>query len=196
MKRVLLAHPEHLIVEGLRRLLENRGDVIGAVHDQPSLMRAALSLFPDVIVADIDLFHGAAGHLDALRKIRYSVPGVRVLCLADEHREAVARQARGAGLTGYVPKSSSTQEITAALNESLGIKARAADEPDSHCVEGLTARQARILRLVAHGMPSKDIAHTLKISLKTVEFHRASIKRRLGVSSTAEMTRRAVQHGL
>jgi DNA-binding NarL/FixJ family response regulator len=196
MKRVLLAHPEHLVVEGLKRLLENRGDVIGAVHDLPSLMSAALSLSPDVIVADIDLFRGAAGHLAALRKIRYGVPGVTVLCLADGGGEAVARRARGAGLIGYVPKSSSTEEITAALNESLGIKARAAEEPDSDGVAGLTAQQARILRLVARGMPSKDIAYTLNISLKTVEFHRASIKRRLGVSSTAEMTRRAIQHGL
>lgn len=206
--RVLLADDHPLVLTGLRALLETECEVVGAVSDGRSLVEAALRLRPDVIVVDIGL--PVLNGMDAARQIKKDLPEAKILFLTMHGNLEYLKNALAAGASGYVLKTSAREELLGAVQDvirnrihvSPGFGEEIVEKFERHprSITGspsiLTTRQREILQLVAEGRAAKQIAETLHISLQTVAFHKYQIMNKLGLRTTAELTRYAIQEGL
>ncbi|MGE5570605.1 MAG: response regulator [Rhodospirillales bacterium] len=197
--RLLLADDHALVVAGLRKLLEPEFDVVGTAADGHSVILAAERLKPDVILLDISL--PLLNGIDAARAIKKSFPEVKIVLVTMHSDPNYVKEAFRAGGSGYVLKRSAASELGTAIREVLAGRtyltplASARPTPGKHTVE-LTPRQREVLQLVAEGRSTKEIAGILKISVKTVEFHKSGIMQKLAMHSTAELTRYAIDHGI
>lgn len=206
--RILLADDHVLILDGFRKVLEPHYEVVEAVRDGRSLVEAALSRKPDLIILDIamPLLNG----IDAARQIRRKLPRVKLLFVTVHASPAYLREALTAGASGYVLKSSAREEILTAVEDVLAGRAYVTPgvvgkDVDLRLWRGakvlrsigrLTPREKEILQMVAEGQTAREIGSVLKISVKTVVFHRNNLKQKLGARTIGELTRRAVQEGL
>ena len=206
--RVLLADDHTLVLEGLRRLLEGRCELVGMVEDGRALVELAPKVAPDLILLDISmpLLNG----LEAARQLRRLVPESRVIFLTMHADPTYASEAFEAGAAGYLLKRSAASELAVAIATVLdgrkyltplipGETLRASvprSVPVPPTLGKLTPRQREVLQLVAEGHTAKEVAASLGISVKTVEFHKASLMDRLGVRTASELTKYAVAHGL
>jgi DNA-binding NarL/FixJ family response regulator len=204
--RVLLADDHPLTLEGLRAFLEPHLQSVGTVTDGRALVEAALRLKPDLIVLDITmpLLNG----IDAAIQIKKSLPGVKLLFITMHVSPAYLEAALNAGGTGYVLKSAAREELLDAIQRVLRGDIYVSPSLSSEHLERfrdpsraaatlrLSTREREILQLIAEGRPAKEIAHVLTISIKTVAFHRENLKKKLGLRSTAELTKHAIEQGL
>ena len=205
---VLLADDHRIVAEGLKRLLEPEFELIGVVEDGRALLAAARGLQPDVIVSDISM--PELNGVEALEELKKVNPGVRVVFLTMHHNVAYARQAMAAGALGYVLKHSAAEELILAVRAAAAGRTfvspaiagelleslRAGDGPNANPAARLTLRQREILRLLVDGHSAKAIAARLGISPRTVEFHKYAMMETLGVPTTAELIRFALQSGV
>ena len=205
---ILLADDHSLILAGIRSLLEAHYDVVGHVSDGRSAVDAVLSLRPDLTILDVTmpLLNG----IDAARQIKKEWPQARLLFLTMHASLAYLQEAIAVGALGYVLKSSATEELRSAIQRVLKGQTYLSASIDHAVVESvrasigkpnkaavqLTGRQREVLQLIAEGRVNKQIAAILKVSAKTVEFHRGRIMSKLGVHSVAELIRWAVNAGL
>jgi DNA-binding NarL/FixJ family response regulator len=201
-----LADDHTLTLEGIRAVLDPHHDIVGMVTDGRALVDAALRLQPDLIVLDITmpLLNG----VDAAVQIKKSLPGVKLLFVTMHVNPAYLEAALSAGATGYVLKSAAREElldaITSVLNGRIYVTPslssehleRFTDPSRAAATLRLSAREREILQLIAEGRAGKEIAIVLSISVKTVAFHRENIKRKLGLGTTAELTKHAIEQGL
>ncbi len=200
--RLLLADDHRIVVEGLRRLLEEQFELVGVVEDGRALVAEARRLKPDVIVADISMPQLTG--LEALQRIRQEDPSARVVILSMHQNPAYARRALEAGAAGYVVKHAAPAELVLAIqaalrggtfvSPSLAREVIAASAPDPEAP--LTARQREILALLAEGLSAKEVAARLSISARTVEFHKYQIMREHGLQSSADLVHFAIRHGI
>ncbi len=210
MKRisVLLADDHRIVAEGLKRLVETEFELVGMVEDGRALLAAAEELKPDVIISDITM--PELNGVEALEELKKVNPDVRLVFLTMHHNTAYARRALDAGALGYVLKHSATEELimavrAAAMGQTFVSPAIAGElmqamrdggEAVADPVSKLTLRQREILRLLVDGHSAKVIAAQLEISARTVEFHKYSMMDTLGVSSSADLIRFALQSGV
>lgn len=199
--RLLLADDHPLFLEGVRRLLENKYDVVGTVADGKALIAAAQSLQPDIIVVDISM--PEMNGLAAAQIIRKTLPTAKFIVLTVHSDQAYAREAFRAGVKGFVSKRAAAAELLTAIKQVLEGQTYvsplvgAGNAEDSfQGGKKLTLRQMEILRLVAEGHQNKEIAQALKISVKTVEFHKTRIMNELDIHTPAGLTRYAIDHGI
>jgi DNA-binding NarL/FixJ family response regulator len=199
--RLLLADDHPLFLEGVRRLLENKYDVVGTVTDGKALIAAAQSLQPDIIVVDISM--PEMNGLAAAQIIRKMVPSAKFIVLSVHSDQAYAREAFRAGVKGFVSKRAAGAELLTAIKQVLEGRTYVTPLVDAGKAENslqdakrLTLRQMEILRLVAEGHQNKEIAQMLKISVKTVEFHKTRIMNELDIHTPAGLTRYAIDHGI
>jgi len=210
--RILIADDHSIVLAGLCKLVEadGEGEVVGTVEDGRALVEEAQKLRPDIILLDISmpLLNG----LDAARQIRKLVPECKLIMLTMHASPTYAAEAFKAGVSGYLIKRSAASELKHAIQAVLRgqhymTPLITKDVLDSalHPPEGsarkrppstLTPRQREVLQLVAEGKGTKDIASLLKISVKTVEFHKFRIMDELDLHSTAELTKYAIAEGL
>ena len=198
-----------LFLDGMRKLLENDFEIVGTVANGRELIDAAEKLRPDVILLDISmpLLNG----IDAARQLRQRGNTAKRLFVTMHSGADYVKEAFRAGASGYVLKHSAGPEVVGAIHEvmrgnfyltplvSKDTLTTLIDpkQPASARASGeLTMRQREVLQLVAEGHSAKSIADVLSISPKTVEFHKASMMRQLGLHSTAELIRYALSHGL
>jgi len=198
--RLLLADDHPLFLEGVRRLLEKTYDVVGTVADGKALIIAAQTLRPDVIVVDISM--PEMNGLAAAQAIRKTVPGAKFIVLSVHSDQAYVSEAFRVGVRGYVSKRAAAAELLTAIKQVLEGRTYvtplvASDTAGAAKVaKRLTLRQLEILRLVAEGYQNKEIAQLLKISVKTVEFHKTRIMSELDIHTPAGLTRYAIDHGI
>jgi two-component system response regulator NreC len=210
--RVLLADDHRIFREGLRRILEEEGqvEVVAEADDGLQAVELARQTRPDVVVMDIGM--AITNGIDATRQIvRKRLAQVVVLSMYDD--EETIAQAMWAGARGYVPKKSAGRELIDALecvqrgelflSRTLPHRLREAlsttNRPRRHGASRLsllTPRQRQVLQLVAEGHTNKSIAALLGIAVETVKSHRKNLKRVLGIDSVARLTRFAIQAGL
>jgi DNA-binding NarL/FixJ family response regulator len=206
--RVLLADDHVLVAEALKRLLAEEFELVGVVEDGLAMVKAAQELQPDVVVADITmpLLNG----LDALPQVKAVAPSAQVVFLTMHHDVAYARRAIEAGASGFVLKHSAPAELTLAVRSALqgrtfitpalagevieSIRSNPAGATDPAAT--LSPRQREILRLLAEGLSAKQIAASLGISHRTVEFHKYQAMDTLGIKSNAELIHFAIKHGI
>ena len=206
--RVLLADDHLMVAEALRSLLAPEFDLVGVVQDGRALVEAAATLRPDVIVADITMPH--LNGIDALILLRQKGDRVPVVFLT-MHRDAnFARRALDAGASGYVLKHSAPAELVLAIRAALEGKTYLTPQLAGEVFEAmkqgpqqvggtlgaLTPRQREVLQLAAEGQSAKQIASTLGISPRTVEFHKYQMMEALGLHTNADLIHFALKHGL
>lgn len=206
--RVLLADDHRIVAEGLKRVLEAEFELVGVVEDGRALLSAAKEFKPDVIITDITM--PELNGVEALEELKIADPDVKLVFLTMHHNTAYAKRALDAGALGYVLKHSASEELimavrAASMGQSFVSPAiagdlmklmRGTDEADADPVRKLTLRQREILRLLVDGHSAKVIASRLEISARTVEFHKYAMMESLGISSSAELIRFALQNGV
>jgi DNA-binding NarL/FixJ family response regulator len=206
--RLLLADDHALFLSGLRLLLEQEYDIVGVATDGKALVEAVARLRPEVIVLDIGL--PVLNGIDSARQIKKEWPETKILFLTMHDNPAYLKAALAAGASGYILKTSAREELLNALNDVVRNRIHVSPGFGEEIVEHferhpahfaaarsvLTARQREILQLVAEGRTAKEIAATLNVSLQTVAFHKHTIMNKLGLRTTAELTKYAIQEGL
>lgn len=202
----MLADDHPMMLEGIRSFIEPHLQSVDTVTDGRALVEAALRLKPNLIILDITmpLLNG----IDAAIQIRKSLPAVKMLFVTMHVSPAYLEAVLNAGASGYVVKSAAREELLDAIRSVLKgqiyVSAslssehldRFKDPSRAAATLHLSMREREILQLIAEGRAAKEVADVLSISIKTVAFHRGNIKRKLGLGTTAELTRYAIEQGL
>jgi len=176
--------------------------VVGSVKDSRQALEAALSLKPDVIVLDIGmpLLNG----LEAGRQIKQLLPATKLVFLTMNEDSDLAAEAFRAGASGYLLKRSATSELATAIREVIAGRSYVTPlvtaglvgsfmQPQDKNPLHLTARQREVLQLLAEGFSMKQVADMLNVTPRTVQFHKYSMMRQLGIKSSAELIQFAVR---
>ena len=205
---VVIADDHQILAEGVRSMLEPEFDVVGVVCNGRELVEAAKTLQPAVIVADVTM--PTLNGIDAATQLRDAGVTSKVVFLTMHRDVAYARRAIEAGAAGYVLKHSVSSELVTAIRDALLGQTyvspliagellqsyREGTSGSSGAAQPLTPRQSEVLQLIAEGSSAKQVAATLKISVRTAEAHRAHIMETLGLDSTAELVQYAIRNGI
>jgi DNA-binding NarL/FixJ family response regulator len=208
--RILLADDHTIVRAGIRSLLEKTPDfqIVAEASDGREVVDLARTHVPDVVVMDIGM-PGLNG-LDATLRVLQDRPPTRVVVLSMHGAEEYVAQAWKAGASAYLLKGSAVTELEAAIRAvmrgqtylSSSLAARAPSQGDrppgelGTSWERLTPRQREILQLIAESKNTKEIAHMLGLSAKTIEFHRSELMSRLKIFDVPGLVRYAMQKGL
>jgi len=190
--RLLLADDHTLLLEGIRLMLEPEFELVGSVEDGQSLLTAAKTLKPDVILLDISM--PALNGIDAARRLRKLLPSAKLIFLTMHADADYVAEAFRAGAMGYLLKRAAASELRIAIREVIKGNHYVSPHVARNALELLISRRQEVLQLVAEGRSRKEIASILNISIKTVEFHKATLARVLNLHSIADFTRYAIQH--
>jgi len=204
--QVVLADDHPMLRHGVRALLERHGvEVVAEASDGRTAAAAAREHHPDVAVLDImmPLLNG----IDAAREIAETCPETRVVLLTALDQERLVTAAVSAGVRGFVLKTQAEEDLVQAIEQvSRGgfyvgggvsravveaCRAAAAQERGR-----LTSRERQVVQLVAEGKSTKQVAALLGITVKTAEFHRARVMKKLDVHDVAGLVRYAIREGL
>jgi DNA-binding NarL/FixJ family response regulator len=205
--RVLLADDHRLLREAFARLLEPDCDVVGTAADGRDVLETAPKLQPDIVVLDIAM--PQLNGLDAARQLKRLMPDVKVIFLTVNEDPDVASEAFRAGASGFLLKNSAAAELTQAVQEvhrgrsyvtpqaTRGLVKNLMESPES-TKDGyeLSPRQREVLQLLAEGQTMKETARILKITARTVAFHKYGMMEALNIKSNAELIQFAVRLGL
>jgi DNA-binding NarL/FixJ family response regulator len=202
---VIIADDHLILAEGLVSLLKDHFDVVGTAANGEALVELAVRLRPEVIVVDVNM-PGLNG-LDAITLLKKKGITSKFVVLTMHGEVAIATRAIRAGASGFLLKYSAGEELVDAINEVLRGRSyltpaitkdvlAALAAPDTEPKVSLTVRQREVLRLIVKGHRMKEIAAMLNLSTRTVETHKYEIMRQLGVQSTVELVRFALEHGL
>jgi DNA-binding NarL/FixJ family response regulator len=205
---VLLADDHSIVIEGLRRVLEPSFAVLDAVPDGRALVAATERLQPEVVVADVSM--PVMNGIEAARQIRQTNAVVKIVFFTMHSDIVYASEALQAGGSAYVLKNSAGTEIVTAIREALAGRTYLASALDRRSVQALLQRtrsaragtdllplrQREVLQMAAEGQSTKQIADTLGISPRTVEFHRYHAMKSLGLHTIAELVQYAIKHRL
>ncbi|MBX3344151.1 MAG: response regulator transcription factor [Nitrospira sp.] len=206
--RLVIADDHSIVLEAYRQLLEPEYEVVGSAVNGEELLRMAPALSPDIILLDISM--PTVNGLDVSRQLRAALPRTKLIFVTMMSEPFYITQAFDLGAVGYVLKQSASTELLTALTAALKnrryispqLSVEVQDSIETPWVkpEGfsskLTPRQQEVLQLLTRGRSTKEIAAELKVSAKAVEFHKGNITRRLGIHTTAELTRFALSQGL
>jgi DNA-binding NarL/FixJ family response regulator len=204
---LLLADDHELMREGLRRLLAPPFEIVASVSDGRAAVSAYRQLRPDLLLLDISL--PLLNGIEAARQIKEINKDARIMFVTMQTDKYYVTQAFRAGALGYVVKQSAVAELVDAIHTVLEgryylspLLARKVEnfDPSRNPAElfggKLTPRKREVLQLIAEGKTTKEIASILYLSVRTVEFHKNSIMNDLGLHSTAELTRYALENGI
>jgi DNA-binding NarL/FixJ family response regulator len=209
--RILLADDHALVRRGLRLILDGEPDLVVVAEAGDGAEALELSARGDIDLAILDIAMPRMTGLQSAREMSRRAPAVRILMLSMYDNEQYFFEALKAGASGYVPKSVADRDlveacraamrgepflyagaVTALIRDYLQRNRKNDRIPDSI----LTPREEEIVKLIAEGHSSKEIAHMLVISAKTVDRHRANILQKLGMRDRLELTRFAIRAGL
>ncbi len=210
--RVFVADDHAILRSGLRLLINAQSDmeVVGEAEDGDEAVRQVRALRPDVSVVDITM--PEAGGLKAIGELTRKAPDTRVLVLTMHGEPAYLRTALSAGALGYVLKKSVDADLLGAIRAvhqgKTYVDPELANDLVRDALRGtsisslkrreipLSSRELQVLRAVAEGFSSKQIAAQIFVSTKTVETYRARIAEKLGLKSRAEFVQYALESGL
>ncbi len=207
--RVLIVDDHAIVRDGISSLLARRKDieVVGQAADGKQGFESAHELLPDVILMDIAM--PVMNGLEATKEIRKTLPGIRILVLTQyESKEYVLPLLR-AGAAGYLAKRARADELVNAIRAVYfegaflppNIARAVMNGVNQFALEDsgqpiLTEREKEVVRLVADGLSSREIAERLCLSVKTVDTHRANILEKIGAHSSAELIKYAIRQGI
>ncbi|MDI7261606.1 MAG: response regulator transcription factor [Thermodesulfobacteriota bacterium] len=208
--RIVLADDHAIVRQGIKKMIEGAADlkVIGEASDGIELLSLLKILNADLVILDISMPNLRG--IEATRELKKILPEVKVLILTMYKDEELLHQAISSGANGYMLKEDSDKELYYAIEKvrqgKVYISPRVAEgltiDKVQKCrgifkpaFEPLTKREMEVLRLIAQGRSSKEIANLLFISIRTAQNHRANIMSKLGIKRTADLTRYALHKG-
>jgi len=206
--KLLLADDHTIVLEGLARLLEPEFEVVGKAGDGRELVAMAARLHPDVIIADISM--PLLSGIEAVRQLKKKDSLSKIIFLSMHADVELGKEALRVGASGYVLKNSAAETLSRAIHEVLNdriyVSPRIAvdvlgevpqtSKRSNRPAVVLTQREREVLQLVAEGRTIRGIANILNIACRTVVFHKSNLMDKLGLRTTAELTRHAIQCGL
>ena len=199
--RILLVDDHPMVRDGLRARLSTvpRFEIVGEAGDADTAMRCLADCRPEIVIQDVGLKEGSG--LDLIGRMLLGQEALRVLVFTMYDNAEYVQRALQVGARGYVLKDAPANEIVAAIEAVAagGIYLSPATSrhlfPSQGSRQALSPREAQILAALGRGESSKQIARELALSVRTVEAHRQSIKRKLGLDGQAELIKYAVEHG-
>ena len=208
--RVLLVDDHRLVRRGFRLLLEQQGqfEVVGEAAESKTALALIREGKPDLVIMDIHL-PGMTG-IEIYRQALVDFPALKIVVLSADADTDLINEALRAGVSGYLLKESAPEELLRAIQAVLDgklyfspevanivlqdYKRTLADNPRTR--PALSAQEREVVRLLATGLRTKEIATEMKISVKTAETYRRRLSQKLGCQSVAELTRYAIREGL
>ncbi len=209
--RVLLADDHAIVRSGLRAVLEDEADIEVVAEAADGAEAVDKALDPDIDLAILDVSMPRLTGLQATAELHRRRRDLRVLILSVHDNEQYFFEALKAGASGYVLKSAANRDLVAACRAAMrgepflypkAVTAlireylESAGSGDPAMEDPLTPRELQVVKLIAEGYSSAEIATELVISRKTVDHHRANILEKLGIRNVAEVTRYAIRRGL
>lgn len=208
--RLMLVDDHKILRDALRAVLEHETDIVlvAETDDASDVIRLVQAHRPDIVVMDIGL--PKVSGIEITRHLLQEFPGIKVLALSSFSERRIILEMLDAGASGYVVKSAGQDELLRAVRAlSLGrtylcpeVSAvvintmrgkKISDKPQG---EQLGRREREVLKLLAEGCTSPEIASTLNIATSTVEVHRRNIMAKLDLHSVAELTKYAIRQGI
>jgi DNA-binding NarL/FixJ family response regulator len=206
-RRVLIVDDHPIVRQGLRRMIETEADLVvcGEVQTEREARAAIRALVPDVVIVDISLAQGDG--LELVRDVHAQRPELPMLVLSMHDELIYGERLLAAGASGYIMKQAASDQLLVALRRVLsgGIyvsetlaasmgKARVerADGATGDPIERLSNRELQVLSLIGRGLSSREAADGLGLSVKTVETHRQSLKRKLNLATNAQLLQYAI----
>ncbi len=208
--KVLLADDHQIIIDGLKSLLQNTGDIVmaGEANNGREALRLLNILKVDVVLMDIDM--PMMNGIEALKELKRTLPGIKVIILSMHQEAGMIKSLMAIGADGYILKSTSRDELIGAIRKVAGGQSYFSSEvtisllntPQNNLssskqpVEMLTDREEEILKLIAEGFSNKEIGTKLFISHRTVDTHRTNLMRKLNTNNIAGLISYAIKNGL
>lgn len=207
MIHLYLADDHPVVREGLKRLLLDHPDIVitGEAEDGGAALEGMREATVDILLLDVSM--PGPGFVETMRQLRTHYPDVRVLVLSVHPEDQYARRALRAGAHGYLTKDQSPKELVAAVRRVHGggryvsdklaerFASELARDGNVSAHERLSDREHEVLCLLGGGKTTKEIAARLQVSPKTVSTYRARLLEKLGLQTTADLIRYAVEHG-
>ncbi len=209
--KVIIADDHMIVRDGLRSLLERQPDmeVVAEADNGRIALKLVEELSPDVVIMDIGMRE--LNGIDATRQIVKMSPGVKVLALSMYSDKRFIKGMLKAGASGYMLKDSAFKELIDAIRVIVENKIyispsvaniitedylKQSPESDGSTRSLLSSRELEVLQLLVEGMSTKQIASSLRLSIKTIESHRSRIMKKIDVNNIADLTRYAIREGI
>lgn len=209
MIKILLADDHAIVRAGLRRIIEESGDVVvvAEASDGKEAISRTRETSPDVVVVDISM-PGLDG-LEVINQLQSLYPKLPILVLTMHEEEQYVLRVFGAGARGYITKRSAPEQLVGAIRKVYAggryLSESAAEllalhvakgAPGRSLLDSLSNREVQVLRRLAMGQTTREIAECYNISSKTVDTYRFRLLRKLNLRNNAELLRFAIQNGL
>ena len=208
-RRVLIVDDHPIVRQGLRRMIEPEADltVCGEAQTEREARTAIRELAPDIVIIDISLARGDG--LELVRDIHAQMPELPMLVLSMHDETIYAGRLLGAGASGYIMKQAASDQLLIAVRRVLdggtyvsealantliaprgeeGMRGGIVADP----IDRLSNRELQVLSFIGRGLSSREAAGTLSVSIKTVESHRQSLKRKLSLATNAQLLQFAI----
>ena len=203
--RVLLADDHTMLLDAFQRLLETDCEIVGTASDGHALVELAIKTNPEVVILDIAM--PRLSGIGAAAQIRRKLPEVKIIFLTVNQDPDVAVEAIRLGASAYLLKSSASSELISAIKLALAGKTYITplitkgkplgvflDKATRPAAEKLNPRQREVLQLLAEGKQMKEAAAILKLTPRTIAYHKYEIMEQLGLKTGAELVQYAIEH--
>jgi len=204
--RVLIVDDHPIVRQGMRLMIDAEPDLIvcGEAQTEQEARTQVRELRPQAAIVDLSLEFGDG--FNVVRDIRAHFPDTRVLVLSMHDETIYAERLLAEGAAGYIMKQAATDQLINALrtvlrgqiylSEAMQLRLAERSDPAATPRSRLSTRELQVINLIGRGVGSREIANSLSLSVKTIESHRAAIKRKLGLATNAQLVQYAIQwHG-
>ena len=209
--KIIIADDHIVLREGLKSMINTHTswEVVAEASDGFEVLPLIEEHQPDILILDLSMPN--LGGLETISRLQKSDSNTGILVLSAKDDDYSVREAMRAGANGFVPKSSSSEELEFAISAllkgqtylsptvceaALQQNTSSEDPRDANPLSILTAREREIMKLLSEGKPNRVVAKTLHISPRTVDSHRANMMKKLGIKSNAQLVQIAVKNGL
>lgn len=199
MIRALIADDHQIVRDGLKRILAAAGDIQVAAEAAGGDEALALAKAGDFDVAVLDLSMPGLSGLALIKRLKAEKPGMRMLVLSMHGEQQYAARALKAGASGYLTKDSAAEQLVKAIRKIAAGGVYITETAASTLIsgdKGLSDREFEVLKLLVEGLGPTEIGEKLHLSVKTVSTHKTHILEKLGLKSTAELVRYALENKL
>jgi DNA-binding NarL/FixJ family response regulator len=206
VRRVMIVDDHPVVRQGIRLMINAEADlaICGEAQSEQQARRMVRELNPDVVVVDLSLTEGDGFNI--VRDVHAHFPAIRILVLSMHDEAIYAERLLSQGASGYIMKQAATEQLITALrtvlrgerfiSEALQSSLASRRSDDGGQKSRLSARELQVISLIGQGLGTREIAENLSLSVKTVETHRLTIKRKLALETNAQLVQYAIKwHG-
>jgi DNA-binding NarL/FixJ family response regulator len=203
VRRVLIVDDHPVVRQGIKLMINSQPDltVCGEAHNEQEARRLVRELKPDALVVDLSLDQGDG--FNVVRDVNAHFPEIRVLVLSMHDEAVYAERLLAQGAAGYIMKQAATEQLITALravlrgeqfiSETLRQSLATRNAEDGDAASRLSTRELQVISLIGQGLGTREIAENLSLSVKTVETHRLTIKRKLALDTNAQLVQYAIK---